>query len=333
MELTVAKLAEILGAKTEGNTECHITNFAKIEEANTGDLTFLANPKYTPYIYSTKASAVLVHSDFIPENKINCTLIRVNDPYAALAKLMSLAENKKDKPSGIEHPVYLSDGAVIPDDIYIGAFTYIGKRVRIGSASAIYPQVYIGDNVTIGKDCIIYAGAKIYSDCIIGNRCIIHSGAVIGSDGFGFAHTTDGYKKIPQIGNVILEDDVEIGANTTIDRATFGSTKIGHGTKLDNLVQIAHNVVLGSNNVFAAQCGVAGSTHFGNNNQIGGQAGFAGHITIGNNNQFGAQSGIPNHVDNNNRLMGYPAIDARAFAKNLVYIKKLESLFSKEKNQ
>ena len=212
----------------------------------------------------------------------------------------------------------------------IGAFAYIGKGVRLGKGVTVYPQAYIGDGVCIGEDSVIYAGARIYPYCQIGNRCIVHSGAVIGADGFGFAPGEDGYSKIPQMGNVILEDDVEVGANTCVDRATMGHTVVGKGTKLDNLIQVAHNVVIGRNNVFASQVGIAGSTHIGDDNMVGGQVGFAGHIAIGSRNKIGAQSGIPNNVGDDRRLMGYPAVDAMTFARNQVYIKRLESLFRKK---
>lgn len=332
MELTANELAQIVNGEVEGNGNVLINNFAKIEEAQSGSITFLANMKYSHYIYETNATAVLVKSDFIPERPIKATLIKVADPYQTLASLMTMVNSNVEKPTGIENPSYISSGVEIPDTTYVGAFAYIGKNVKIGKNVSIYPQVYIGNDVTIGDDTTIYAGAKIYNNCEIGNRCIIHSGAVIGADGFGFAPTDSGYEKIPQIGNVVLEDDTEIGANTTIDRATMGSTRIGQGSKLDNLIQVAHNVNIGKYNVFAAQVGVAGSTQIGDYNRVGGQVGFAGHIKVGNMNEFGAQSGIPNNVSDNNRLIGYPAVDARTFAKNLVYIKKLESIFKKLQN-
>lgn len=331
MELTAKELASVVSGTVEGDDSVLINNFAKIEEATSGCITFLANPKYTHFIYQTNASVVLVSNEFVAEHPIKATLIRVQDPYATLAHLMKMVNSSVAQPKGIEQPSFVAPDVIIPDNVYIGAFAYIGAGVKLAKGVKIYPQTYIGNNVEIGEGSIIYAGAKIYQGCKIGNNCIIHSGVVIGADGFGFAPTADGYDKIPQIGNVVLEDNVEIGANTTIDRATMGSTRIGKGTKLDNLIQVAHNVEIGTNNVFAAQTGIAGSTKIGNSNMIGGQVGFAGHISVGDRNEIGAQSGIPNSVGNGNRLMGYPAIDARSFAKNLVYIKKLESLFSKNK--
>ncbi len=327
MKISVKELAALTGGQIDGDAEVYVSSFAKIEEAGPSDLTFLANTKYTHYIYSTQAAAVLVNKDFQPQEPIKATLIRVDDAYATLAHLMTLVKQQQQKPSGIEEPCHIADDAQVADDVYVGAFAYIGKGAKVGKGTLIYPQVYIGDNVEIGEDCIIYPGAKIYFDCKIGNRCIIQAGAVIGGDGFGFAPTATGYDKIPQMGNVVLEDDTEVGANTTIDRATMGSTRIGKGTKLDNLIQVAHNVTIGRNNVFAAQSGFAGSSHVGDCNMIGGQVGVAGHIKIGSHNQIGAQSGIPNNVGDNGRLMGYPAIDARQFAKNLVYVNRLQQLF------
>lgn len=331
MKLTANELAALVKGTIEGNGDIVINNFSKIEEATEGCITFLANPKYTQYVYSTKASAVLVRKDFTPDAPITSTLIRVEDPYATLAQLMAMVNSMQPKPIGFEQPIYVSEGVDVNNCEYIGAFAYIGKGVKLGKNVRIYPQSYIGDNVEIGDNTTIYSGVKIYHNCIIGNRCIIHAGVVIGADGFGFAPTASGYEKIPQIGNVIIEDDVEIGANSTIDRATMGRTIVHQGTKLDNLIQVGHNVEIGKYNVFAAQTGIAGSTVIGDYNRVGGQCGFAGHIKIGNNNEFGAQSGIPNNVGDNNRLIGYPAIDARSFAKNLVYIKKLESIFKNTK--
>jgi UDP-3-O-[3-hydroxymyristoyl] glucosamine N-acyltransferase len=327
MELTLKTLASMVGGTVEGDENVVINNFAKIEEASEGCITFLANPKYTHYIYETHASAVLVSKAFTPEHRLSLSLIRVEDPYFALAELLKKLQSSNALPVGIEQPVHIGDGVELGSDVYVGAFAYIGKGVHLGNGVKIYPQSYIGDGCVIGDNSVIRAGVRVYENCIIGKRCIVHSGAVIGADGFGFAPTANGYDKIAQIGNVVLEDDTEVGANTTIDRATFGSTVVGRGTKLDNLIQVAHNVVIGHDNVIAAQTGVAGSTKIGDRNRIGGQVGFAGHISIGDDNEIGAQSGIPNKVGNNNRIIGYPAIDARRFAKNLVYINKLEELF------
>lgn len=331
MELTPQLIASFINGKVEGDGNVKITEFAKIEEATPGSITFIANPKYSHHIYDTKASAVLVRNDFEIEGEVKPVLIRVEDPYVALADLLNAIQKNKSLPEGIENPSFVSEGVTVPEGAYIGAFAYIGKNVELGRNVKIYPQVYIGDNVKIGEDTVIRSGVRIYEGCSIGSRCIIHSGAVIGADGFGFAPCKDGtYEKIPQIGNVVIDDDVEIGANTTVDRATFGSTRIGKGTKLDNLIQVAHNVEIGVGNVFAAQVGVAGSTKIGDHNMVGGQVGFAGHIKVGDMNEIGAQSGIPNSVGNKKRIIGYPAIDARQFAKNQVYIKKLEELFRKK---
>lgn len=331
MEITPQLIAGIINGKVEGDENVKLTGFAKIEEAKPGSLCFIANPKYANHIYDTKASAVLVSEDFKVNQPVKPTLIRVKDPYVALADLMSAMEQSKPKPSGIENPCFIAEGVEIPEGGYIGAFAYIGKGSKIGKNVLIYPQAYIGNNVSIGDNTIIYAGVKIYPECEIGNKCIIHSGAVIGADGFGFAPKEDGtYEKIPQIGKVIIEDDVEIGANTTVDRATFGCTRIKNGTKLDNLIQIAHNVEVGKGNVFAAQVGVAGSTKIGDFNQIGGQVGIAGHISIGSGNQIGAQSGIASKVGDGNRIIGSPAIDFGSYAKMQVYLKRLGDLFKKK---
>lgn len=325
MKITVGQLAALVNGKVEGDESASIDNYAKIEEATQGCLTFLANPKYTHYIYTTKATAVLVRNDFVPEQHVNATLIRVNDPYETLAHLLNFVSQQQPVKQGIEQPCHL--GSDMPDDIYVGAFAYVGNNVKVGKNVKIYPQVYVGDNVTLGDDVILYPGVKIYHGCRIGNRCIIQAGAVIGSDGFGFAPKEDGtYEKIAQVGIVILEDDVEIGANTTIDRATMGATVVKKGTKLDNLIQIAHNVEIGENNVFAAQVGVAGSTKIGNHNMVGGQVGFSGHITIGDNNGIGAQSGIPKSIGNNLQIIGTPPVGIKEFYRNYLYIQRLSEM-------
>ena len=320
-------LAAIVGGRVEGDGEVRLTGFAKIEEAGPGDLSFIANPKYAHFLTTTRASALLVGDDFDAGGASGPVLIRVADPYSTLAELLTMIERGKPVPKGIEQPCHVAEDVVIPVDSYIGAFAYIGKGVRLGKGVRIYPQAYVGDGVTIGEDTVIRAGVRIYEGCVIGSRCILHSGCVIGADGFGFAPKGDIYEKIPQTGNVRIEDDVEIGANTTIDRATFGSTVIGRGTKLDNLIQVAHNVAIGRNNVIAAQAGVAGSTRIGDSNRIGGQVGFAGHITVGDGNEIGAQSGIPNNVGDGKRLLGYPAVDARQFAKNQVYLRNMGKIY------
>lgn len=332
MKVTPNMLAAMVNGNVDGDGEIEITGFAKIEEARPGEISFIANPKYAHYINSTKASVVIVGKDFEKPKESSATLIRVSDPYVAVADLLNAFESAKPQPKGIEQPVYIAEGVNIPEGAYVGAFAYIGKGVKLGSNVKIYPQAYIGDGASIGDDTIIRAGVKIYEGCKIGNRCIIHAGAVIGADGFGFAPKPDGsYEKIPQIGIVEISDDVEIGANTTIDRATFGATRIGQGTKLDNLIQIAHNVEVGRGNVFASQVGVAGSTKIGDFNRVGGQVGFSGHIKIGNLNEFGAQSGIPNSVGDKKKLVGYPAVDFMRFAKTQVYLSRLPELFNKKK--
>ncbi len=328
MEITPKGLAALTGGDVDGDEDAVLTGFAKIEEAKAGDLSFIANPKYAHYAHTTGATALLVGKDFQREEGVTVTLVKVDDPYATLAQLLRIIESMKPQKVGLEQPCYISEGVGLPADVYVGAFAYIGKGVKLGKNVKIYPQAYVGDGVTIGDDTVIRSGVRIYEGCKIGSRCILHSGVVIGADGFGFAPKDGKYEKIPQTGIVVIEDDVEIGANTTVDRATFGCTKVGRGTKLDNLIMVAHNVSIGEDNVFASQTGIAGSTHIGNGNMVGGQCGFAGHITVGDYNEIGAQSGIPNNVGSGRRLMGYPAIEARQFAKNQVYIKKLGEIYS-----
>ena len=327
MKFTAGQIAALINGTVEGDANAAVTTYSKIEEAHEGSLTFLANPKYTHYIYTTEASVVLVSNDFVAEQEIKATLIRVQDPYATLAQLLNMAEQMLNpRKSGIEQPSFVSEGVELPEDIYLGAFAYIGKGVKLGKGVQIYPQVYIGDNVEVGEGTILYPGCKIYHGCKIGKNCILHAGSVVGSDGFGFAPNGDSYIKISQIGNVVIDDDVEIGANTTIDRATMGNTHIKRGVKLDNLVQIAHNVEVGECTVMAAQVGVAGSTKIGRYNQFGGQVGVAGHITIGDHNGIGAQSGIPNSIGSNARVIGSPAVNALEFARAQVYVKRLPEM-------
>ena len=333
MEITAKELAALCCGTVEGNSEAKVSDFAKIEEAGPHDLSFIANPKYAHYASTTDAGILLVSKNFESPSDLKSTLVRVDDPYSSLAHLMTMVSNSQPKPKGIENPVSVGDGSELPEDIYLGAFAYIGKNVKIGKGVSIYPQCYIGDNCVIGNGSTLYPGVKVYPGCKIGERCIIHAGAVIGSDGFGFAPVEGHYEKIPQMGGVILEDDVEIGANTTIDRATFGNTVIGKGTKLDNLIQIAHNVRLGENNVFAAQTGVAGSTRIGDRNRVGGQCGFAGHITIGSDNEFGAQSGFHTNVGDRKRMIGYPAVDVLQFARNTVNLKRMAEFLASQKHQ
>lgn len=303
-------------------------SFSKIEEGKPGTLTFLANPKYEHYIYSTKASIVLVNNDFIPTEQIPATLIRVENAYAALAILLNMVEQHKQKQqTGIDSSAFIAPSASVGENCYIGHFAYVGKNTTIGKNCRIYPQAYIGDDVTIGDNCIIYPHVTIYDGCVIGNNNILHAGSVIGSDGFGFAPEGDLYKKIPQLGNVVLEDDVEIGANTTIDRAVMDSTIIHKGVKLDNLVQIAHNVEVGENTVMAAQVGVAGSTKIGKHCMFGGQVGLAGHIKITDHVNFGAQSGVISDIKEPTTVLGAPAIQAKAFMRSSAIFNRLPDMY------
>lgn len=327
MKFTAEQIAGILEGTVVGDPNTEVSNLAKIEEGKKGTLTFLANPKYKSFIYSTKASITIVNSDFEPEEELSTTLIKVDDAYKAFTKLLEYYNQIKLNKSGTENPSFVSDSAQIGEHHYIGAFSYIGDNVKIGNNVKIFPNSYIGDNVTIGDNSIVFSGGKIYSDCIIGNGCVINSGAIIGADGFGFAPDENGeYSKVPQIGNVILEDNVDVGAATTIDRATLGSTIIRKGVKLDNQIQIAHNVEIGKNTVIAAQTGVAGSTKIGENCQIGGQVGFAGHITVGNNVKIQAQSGIGRNIKDGEILQGSPAFGYVDWNKSYVYFKNLPKI-------
>ena len=327
MEFKAQGIADFLGGTIEGDTDATVTDVAKIEEGRPGTLAFLSNPKYNKYLYETEATIVIVNQDFVPEAEVRPTLIRVPDAYKAFASLLELYQQAKGNKTGIENPSYLDASAKVGNDVYVGAFAYIGKNVRIGNHVKIYPQVYIGDNSSIGDDSILYAGVKIYEDTKIGAACIIHAGAVIGADGFGFAPLEDGtYQKIPQVGNVILEDNIEIGANTTIDCATMGSTIIRKGTKIDNLVQIAHNVEVGENTVMASQTGIAGSTKVGRNCMFGGQVGVAGHITIGDHVNLGAMSGVNNSIKSNRTVLGAPAMDIAQAAKVFAIFRNLPAL-------
>lgn len=332
MEFSAQQIAALAGGVVEGDGSVKINTIAKIEEGKPGAISFLANPKYTQYIYSTQSSAVIVSKDFVAEKPVSATLIRVDDPYATVAHLLTIAQQMMTpEKTGIEQPSYVSEGVNVPDDAYIGAFAYVGKGVSLGKGVKIYPQVYLGDGVTVGDNTVLYSGAKVYHGCKIGRGCIIHSGVVIGADGFGFAPTATGYDKIPQIGNVEISDDVEIGANTTIDRAMMGSTRIGKGVKLDNLIQIAHNCAVGENTVMAAQAGVAGSTKVGSRCMIGGQVGLAGHIRVGDGAQIAAQSGMQKDVRSGAKIFGSPAQDVVEYARQMVNIRNLPSLYSKVK--
>ncbi len=327
MKFKAQQIADILEGEIVGNPDVEVSKLSKIEEGTEGSLTFLANPKYTSYIYSTRASIAIVNKSFLPENEIKITLIKVDDAYESFSKLLEYYNEVKNNKVGIESPIFIADTAKYGDNIYIGAFSYIGENVSIGDNVKICPNSYIGDNVAIDDNTTIFSGAKIYSDCIIGKHCVINSGAIIGADGFGFAPNEKGeYSKVPQIGNVIIEDYVDIGAATTIDRATMGSTVIRKGVKLDNQIQIAHNVEIGRNTVIAAQTGVAGSTKIGENCQIGGQVGIVGHITIGNNVKIQAQSGIGRNVKDNEVLQGSPALPYGDYNKSYVHFKNLPKI-------
>lgn len=327
MKFTAQQIAGILDGDIEGNPDIEVHKLSKIEEGSEGSITFLANPKYNSYLYSTKASIAIVNKEFKPESKVKTTLIKVDDAYLAFTKILEYYNLVKFNKFGIEDPSFIAKSATYGEEVYIGAFSYISENVKIGSNVKIFPNSYIGDNVVIGDNTIIFAGAKIYSETIIGNNCVINSGVIIGADGFGFAPDENGeYKKIPQIGNVIIEDFVDIGAATTIDRATMGSTIIRSGVKLDNHIQIAHNVEIGKNTVIASQTGVAGSAKIGENCMIGGQVGIVGHITIGNNVKIQAQSGIGRNVKDNETLQGSPAFALSDYNKSYVHFKNLPKI-------
>lgn len=330
MEFTASQIAGILEGEVEGNPEIAVHKLARIEEGEKGSLTFLANPKYTHHIYSTAASITIVNKDFVPEQALTTTLIKVEDAYKSFSKLLEYYNQVKFNKTGVESPVYLSETASYGEEFYMGAFSYLGSNVKIGNSVKIFPNVYIGDNVRIGDNVIVFAGAKIYSETIIGNNCVIHSGAILGADGFGFAPNANGeYSKIPQTGNVILEDNVDVGAGTTIDRATLGSTILRKGVKLDNQIQIAHNVEIGENTVIAAQTGIAGSTKIGRNCMIGGQVGIVGHIIIGNRVKIQAQSGIGRNIKDDEVLQGSPALNYGDFNKSYVHFKNLTRIVNR----
>ncbi len=347
MQFSAAQIAALINGKLEGNPEVLVDNFGKIEDAQTGQLAFLANPKYEEFLYSTRASIIIVNDNQVLKEKIEATLILVPDAYLAFASLLSkYQEMMNQQLTGIQEPVYISKSASLGENVFIGAFAYIGNHVKLGKNVKIYPQVYIGDDVSIGDHSVIYPGVKIYHRCVIGEYVTIHAGSVIGADGFGFAPQTDGsFKKIPQMGNVVIEDYVEVGSNATIDRATIGSTLIRKGVKLDNLIQIAHNVEIGSNTVIAAQSGVSGSTKLGKNVMVGGQVGIVGHIQIADGSKINAQSGVTKSMKApNSAVTGSPAFDytsalrAQAaarklpeFEKRIIELEKLIQQFLAEK--
>ncbi|POS02035.1 UDP-3-O-[3-hydroxymyristoyl] glucosamine N-acyltransferase [Flavobacterium croceum DSM 17960] len=327
MKFTAEQIAGILEGDIIGNPEAQVYKLSKIEEGTEGSLTFLANPKYSNYIYTTKATITIVNKTFVPEQGLTTTLIKVEDAYKSFSKLLEYYNQVKLMKSGIEQPSFISENVVYGDNIYLGCFSYIGKNVTIGHNVKIYPNTFIGDNVVIGDNCILFAGVKVYSETEIGTNCTIHSGTIIGSDGFGFAPQEDGtYSKVPQIGNVIIEDNVEIGSCTTIDRATLGSTIIRKGVKLDNQIQIAHNVEIGENTVIASQTGVAGSTKIGKNCMIGGQVGIVGHIVIGDRVRIQAQSGIAKSLKDDEVVQGSPALNYGDFNKSFVHFKNLPKI-------
>lgn len=330
MKFKASQIAELLDGKIVGNQDAEVDKLSKIEEGEEGSLTFLANPKYTSYIYTTQASICIVSDDFEQTQDLETTLIKVKNPYESFSKLLEYYNQIKLDKSGIENPSHISNSASIGDNVYIGAFSYIGDNAKLGDNVKIYPECYIGDNVVLDDNTIVFAGCKIYSESVVGKNCVIHSNVVIGADGFGFSPNDQGvYKKVPQIGNVIIEDYVDIGAGTTIDRATLGSTLIKAGVKLDNQIQIAHNVEIGSHTAIAAQTGIAGSTKIGENCLIGGQVGIAGHMTIGDRVKVQAQTGIGRNIKDDEVIQGSPAIGYGDFNKSYVYFKNLPNLVKK----
>jgi UDP-3-O-[3-hydroxymyristoyl] glucosamine N-acyltransferase len=327
MKFTALQIADILQGQVEGNPSVEVHKLSKIEEGTEGALTFLSNPKYSNYIYSTNASITIVNRSFVVEQDVKCTIIRVDDAYESFSKLLEYYNQVKLMKSGVEEHTIISESAQYGKNLYLGSFSYIGQNVIIGDNVKIYPNTYIGDNVIIGDNTLIFSGVKIYSETEIGAHCIIHSGTIIGSDGFGFAPTKEGgFTKIPQIGNVIIEECVEIGACTTVDRATMGSTIIRKGVKLDNQIQIAHNVEIGENTVIAAQTGVAGSTKIGKNCMIGGQVGISGHLVIGNYVRIQAQSGVGRNIKDHEVLQGSPTFGFSDFNKSYVHFKNLPKI-------
>lgn len=328
MTFPAAQIALIVNGKIEGDPNSDVSSFGKIEEARPGQLTFFANPKYEEYLYSTRASVVIINEAYELKQPVAATLIRVPDAYTAFATLLSkYQEIMQQQLTGVQQPVYISKTATCGEKVFIGAFAYLGENVKVGNNTKIYPNAFLGDNVTVGDHCVIHPGVKIYHDCKLGNHITIHAGTVIGSDGFGFAPQADGsFKKVPQIGNVVIEDYVEIGANATIDRATIGSTLIKQGAKLDNLIQIAHNVEVGNSTVIAAQAGISGSTKIGNGVMIGGQAGIVGHIQLGDGAKVNAQSGVSKSIEPGKAVTGSPAYDYTSALRSQAVSRKLPEL-------
>ncbi len=326
MEFSAKQIAEYIQGVIEGDENATVHTFAKIEEGIPGAISFLSNPKYTHYIYNTESSIVLVNKDFVPEKEVKATLIKVNNAYESLAKLMTLYEQSQPKRTGIDPLAYVAPTAKIGKDVYLAPFACVGDNAEIGDGTELHPHATVGRGAKVGKNCILYTNCNVYHDCRVGNNCILHSGCVIGADGFGFAPSPEGYEKIPQIGITILEDNVEVGANTCIDRATMGATIIRKGVKLDNLIQIAHNVEVGSNTVMASQVGIAGSTKVGEWCMFGGQVGLAGHIKIGNKVNLGAQSGVPGSLKDGQALIGTPPIEMKNYFKSSILFKKLPDM-------
>lgn len=332
MEFTAKQIAEFIDGRVEGNENAAVNSFAKIEEGKPGAISFLSNPKYTHFIYDTESSIVLIDEAVQLEHEVKATLIRVKSAYEAVAKLLQLYESMKPRKKGIDSLAFVSPSAKVGEGCYVGPFAVISDNAVVGDGCQIHPHAIVGEGVTVGNDCVIYPNATIYHGCKVGNRVILHAGCVIGADGFGFAPAKDGYDKIPQIGIVTIEDDVEIGANTCIDRSTMGSTFVRHGVKLDNLVQIAHNTDIGANTVMSSQTGVAGSTKVGEWCMFGGQVGLAGHINIGNRVFLGAQSGVPGSLKDNQQLIGTPPMEQRAYFKSQAVFRRLPDML-KELNE
>ena len=332
MEFSAKQIAEFIQGTIVGDENATVHTFAKIEEGIPGAISFLSNPKYTNYIYETQSSIVLVNKDFKPEKAISATLIKVDNAYESLAKLMTLYEQSQPKRVGIHPLAYVSPTAKIGENVYLAPFACVGDNAEIGDGTELHPHATVGRGAKVGKNCILYTNCNVYHDCRVGNNCILHSGCVIGADGFGFAPSPEGYEKIPQIGIAILEDNVEIGANTCVDRATMGATIIRKGVKLDNLIQIAHNVEVGSNTVMASQVGIAGSTKVGEWCMFGGQVGLAGHIKVGNKVNLGAQSGVPGNIKDGQSLIGTPPIELKNYFKSSVLFKKLPEMATELNN-
>lgn len=327
MEFTAEQIANVIGGRVEGNKDAKVHTFAKIEEGTEGAISFLSNPKYTHYLYNTKSSIVIVNEGVELEKDVDATLIRVPNAYESIAKLLQIYEASKPKKTGVAPQAYIAPSAKLGNNCYVGPFAYVGEGAEIGDGCQIYPHAVVGDNVKVGSNCIFYPNTTIYQGCKIGNNVTIHAGSVIGADGFGFAPGANGYDKIPQIGIVVIEDNVEIGANTCVDRSTMGATVIHKGVKLDNLVQVAHNVEIGENTVMSAQVGIAGSTKVGSWCMFGGQVGLAGHITIGNKTFLGAQSGVPGSLKGGEELIGTPPMNPRQYFKSQAIFRRLPDMY------